>query len=307
MSSRDIDRSLELARAVFAPSAQHRERVFARLAAAGALGSEVGSRGAASPVAAPRSTRWLGTRWLGMVKAGLFVGAGFTLGYWFAETRAQHERIALVSAPALDPPENGPREAPATEGLGASAHRAAPSPTSADASNLAPRELAAPREPAARQEPTVSASRASRSRRDPPRGRAAPPIHRPATTTTDVGAQRFAEELLLLQRAERAIRAGDGPLARSFIADLEARFPRTALRQERAAVLVLADCAAHEPEAADSARGFVARHPNSVYLDRIRMACALEPSPEVARDVPGDTPRETPSASPPDGSPSRGH
>lgn len=100
----------------------------------------------------------------------------------------------------------------------------------------------------------------------------------------------FVEELGLLQRAERAIRGGDGTLARSFIADLEARFPKTTWREERAAILVLAACALAEPGAERDARAFLERRSGSVYLDRIRAVCrfdALEPESIPSADGSG--------------------
>jgi hypothetical protein len=294
MSSRDVDRSLELARQVFAPSARHRERVLAQLATRGVLGSAA----AGSPGAAPaRAARWLGGRWLGLCRAGLFVSAGFALGYWFAETRAPEQSAALASAPA--------REARAADSPGVSAPPALPSNSSAervDGLDMAPLGPAAPNEPSvtarhATPKRAVQGQRRAHAARLPP----------PETETPGLESERFADELLLLQRAERAIRAGNGPLARSFIADLEARFPRTALGQERAAVLVLAACAASEPDAASAARTFITQHPNSVYLDRIRDACDLAPSPGTPPDVTGNAQHDTPSTSPGDGSPSHGH
>jgi hypothetical protein len=93
-------------------------------------------------------------------------------------------------------------------------------------------------------------------------------------SSADTG-ERFAEELGLLQRAERAIRAGDGALARSFVAELEARFPKTLWQEERAAILVLAACALDEPGAEPAARTFLERHAGSVYFARIRALCRL--------------------------------
>lgn len=299
MSSRDVDRSLELARQVFAPSAQHRERVLARLAAQSSLGSAAaGPTGAASSASPARVPRWLGKRWLGVARAGLFVGAGFALGYWFAEARAPQQPAALASALVLD--------ATASDSPGANTRLTAPPTAKA---NAADGSSVAALEPATPIESSVTARQAAPTRpvAGQPRTHAARQARTPDTETSGMDTERFAEELVLLQRAERAIRAGNGPLARSFIADLEARFPRTALRQERAAVLVLAACAALEPDAAGAARSFIARHPTSVYLDRIRDTCDLEPSPGTPRGVPGNMSHDTPSASPRDGSPAHGH
>jgi hypothetical protein len=295
MSSRDVDRSLELARQVFAPSAQHRERVLARLSTSAAPGGPAtAAERPASSAVARRASRSLVTRWPGVARAGLLVGAGFALGYWFAEARQPQQPVALASAPVAD--------TTAAENLGASARPPAARATNAGeagGSNMAPLEPRAPVEPPA----TAREAGATRAAATQPRAHAA----RSRMQATEApGDERFGEELALLQRAERAIRMGNGPLARSFIADLEARFPRTALRQERAAVLVLAACAAHEPDAIGAARAFVARHPNSVYIDRIRDACALDPSLVTPPDARG-TSNDTPKAARPDGSPSHGH
>jgi hypothetical protein len=102
------------------------------------------------------------------------------------------------------------------------------------------------------------------------------------------------EELALLQRAERAIRSGDGALAHSFIRDLEVRFPKTIWREERDAVRVLAACTLDEPGAEERARAFLERRTSSMYHDRITTLCELDDR----------LPLET---SAPDGSPSVGH
>jgi hypothetical protein len=294
MRSRDVDRSLALARQVFAPSAQHRERVLARLSTGAAPGGPApGAERPASSAVTRRASRSLVTRWPAVARAGLLVGAGFALGYWFAEARQPQQPVALASAPVAD--------TTAAENLGASA-RPAPTtnPGKAGDSSMAPLEPGAPVDPSA----TAREARSTRAAATQPRAHAARSSRMQAPEAP--GDERFGEELALLQRAERAIRMGNGALARSFIADLEARFPRTALRQERAAVLVLAACAAHEPDATSAARTFVARHPNSVYIDRIRDACALDPRLVTPPDARGRS-NDTAKASPPDGSPSHGH
>jgi hypothetical protein len=103
--------------------------------------------------------------------------------------------------------------------------------------------------------------------------RAVSPRNTPERARATRSAQALGEELNLLQRAERAIRARDGVLARSFIDELQTRFPETRLREERAAVLVLAACVLGEPRALADAERFLTQYPGSVYFDRVRALC----------------------------------
>jgi hypothetical protein len=266
--ARDADRSLRLARQVFSPSEQQRERVLSALAAraaappgtpsAGVVGS---ARDAASaPSKAP-------ARVVALVKPALLIGLGFVIGYWFAEARHAGEAPAdgpVAAASLGDPatPERPEALAVAQTEPASSAGAASetePAQSAPDSASITHSQAESPPDhPAPRPR--------ARGTRDP---RRASPGSRAAA------ADGFAEELALLQRAERALRSGNALLARSFIAELEARFPKTALRQERAALLVLAACATHEPGAERGASEFIARHARSVYVDRIRSLCSL--------------------------------
>jgi hypothetical protein len=81
---------------------------------------------------------------------------------------------------------------------------------------------------------------------------------------------------MLLQRAERAIRAGEGTLALSLVAELDERHPRTLFGEERSATRVLAVCLLGEPSARARAEAFLEARPTSVYSDRVRKLCGVD-------------------------------
>jgi hypothetical protein len=262
--ARDVDRRLRLARQVFSPTDEQRERVRSALAS-----TLLAGRAATSGRGVPGARRLAVT-----LRAALLVGAGFALGVWFAETRHTEAGVTVTERV---------RGAP-DEVLGARPVSEGPSPSEMlTPSALAP-SIAAPLaqgDAGASTAPGVASTDGARPvearhganarRTNGSRAHA-----RSASSTGD--ADSFQEELALLARAERAIRAGNATLARSFIAELEARFPKTALRQERAALLVLAACATREPTARREAREFLGDHGHSVYVDRIRSMCELESS-----------------------------
>jgi hypothetical protein len=261
-----VDARLRLARQVLSPSDEHQRRVrsalAARLAAEGQTATlpvravRVGRR-----IASPRLSRAL--------EAAALVAAGFGLGVWFAETRAP-ETAAPSAARALADAE--PREEVPPEPAREAPLRAEPS-----------QQPASPSPPQAEPAVALSASSSAAAEASNARSRPAKPSstgahgrERTGAPSRAAAADGFAEELSLLRRAERATRSGDALLARSLIAELDARFPKTALRQERAALLVLVACATGEPAAQAGAREFMERHEQSVHLDRIRSACQLD-------------------------------
>jgi len=308
--ARDADRSLRLARQVFSPSEQQRERVrsalAARMAATGAAATGAAPVRAAAParVAAPVAIT-ARARGAAVLKPALLVGMGFVFGYWFAETRHVGEareggHVSPVSLRAPATPER-------SEAL--SAAQTEPAPRAGAASGTEPPGPSPSSDPSASTAPS-SAPESSPDRLAPrPRARGARDPLRARPGSHAAATDGLAEELALLQRAERALRSGNAPLARSFIAELEARFPKTALRQERAALLVLAACVTHEPGAERGASEFIARHARSVYVDRIRSLCALDPSELTVPTVPAASTVPTlpalPSAG--DGTLPRGH
>jgi hypothetical protein len=248
---RDVTRSLHTAREIFSPTSEQHERVRAALRARLAL--EAGSEARGTDSAARAAVRR--GRVLTLAKSGALIGIGFALGYWFAEIRADGEDVSSAVSRAVE------------ERAGA-ATMLLDSARSLDGGLLldggrGPRGVP-PESP--RAAPTASVASGAAAPRRRPRAHPGREAQRAAPASR-------SEELSLLQRAERAIRAADGALARSFIAELDARFPKTTWREERSAILVLAACALEEPGAESDAREFLRRHTASVYFDRIQMFC----------------------------------
>jgi hypothetical protein len=261
--TRDVERRLRLARQVFSPSEAQRERVRSGLAVREALRpDDLARHHWRAPAASARAAAKLGRtrRWM---KGAALLGVGFALGYSFAETRGEHPELDFtLSAPsAMVAPApafaNDPAAAPVPAGRADSDD--APEPGSHSPA-IAPSAAAPPA-------PSASAENSRRSTKRRPRL---------DTSLPAPSRDAFAEELGLLQRAERAIRVRDGALARSFLSELDVRFPKTAWGQERAAVSVLAACVLDEPNAARGARDFLQQHTESVYFDRIRSSCSID-------------------------------
>jgi hypothetical protein len=103
----------------------------------------------------------------------------------------------------------------------------------------------------------------------------------PAASTRDAADQPQAdpliEELSLLRRAERAIRLNNGLLANGLLRELDARFPKGQLHEEREAARVMANCELSEPAERASIGGrFLAQHQQSVYAARVRAVCQID-------------------------------
>jgi outer membrane protein assembly factor BamD (BamD/ComL family) len=91
----------------------------------------------------------------------------------------------------------------------------------------------------------------------------------------------FPEELTALRDAQRALKRGDGAEALAQLDALAGRHPDGVLQEERLAARVLGLCAAgRTAEARDAGRRFVAEHPGSVQIDRVRASCAFSPRDE---------------------------
>jgi hypothetical protein len=92
---------------------------------------------------------------------------------------------------------------------------------------------------------------------------------------------RFAAEVALLGRAERAIRAGEAALALALLDQLDREFSSSALGVERATARALARCdasrtgSAAERAVAQSAARELLTQGSSLYADRVRKLCGL--------------------------------
>ena len=105
-----------------------------------------------------------------------------------------------------------------------------------------------------------------------------PAIARDAMDSNGVDSESAnpSDELALLRRADRAVRAGNAALALALIAELETHHPRSPLLEERRAIELLAYCVAGATDAGTRATRFLREHPSSVYAGRIRQACPRE-------------------------------
>lgn len=98
---------------------------------------------------------------------------------------------------------------------------------------------------------------------------------RHAPSRAHVAASSAAEELALLRRVERALRAQNPALALALIAELDQRFPDTRLAEEREAAHVIAACGVGEGGARLRAERFLREQGGSVYAERAREACGI--------------------------------
>jgi hypothetical protein len=127
--------------------------------------------------------------------------------------------------------------------------------------------------------PPVTPTLSSTPRSNPPPSSASQPLRRKPDGELVAPAHDGAE-LLLLERAERAVRSKTPALALALIRELEERHPRSALHEERDAIELMAHCqldesgeAATGTEAAERRARFLKRHPESVYAARISNEC----------------------------------
>jgi hypothetical protein len=133
-----------------------------------------------------------------------------------------------------------------------------------------PGDVDAPPAPSAEPASKPAASTAPTARRA--ERRSAGPAH--AAARAGESGSSADEELQLLVRAERALRARHPELALSLAAELEERFPGSGLQEERRAIALLAHCQRDAVGARSLAEGFAQRYPGSVYVERIARGCS---------------------------------
>jgi hypothetical protein len=102
-----------------------------------------------------------------------------------------------------------------------------------------------------------------------------PSARAPAARATKPASDGAQQELALLQRVERALRNEDGALALVLLRELDRKFPKSALLEERAAARLMGHCVQKERAAPEAARAFLKQHPSSVYQSRLRSLCKL--------------------------------
>ena len=265
MNANSIDRTLQGARGALTPSSNDRGRVLERLgvrfpelasSAELTIASSVQPRPGQLPSTEIRTGFWRTIRGTGPggVTLGAGLGAaGFIAGYaLMTELSPPREPSALQAASPVAPAVSGEAPAqPATE------QPPQPSERARTAS-----------EPLGSTNPSTPRDRRARPLAPTPRAAAEPAQPDPR--------QQLEQELLALQRAERALRSDNAELALVVLAELDARHPRPLLGEERTATRSMASCQAGIAGAAAAARTFLESHPRSVYGDRIRASCRLE-------------------------------
>lgn len=202
-----------------------------------------------------------------LLGAGMVVGA--VIGGWVGFGLGRSVPAPTVVAPARAPePDTSPS---------ARAPAAAPAQRQTTATDEAPTtELPAG---STQEESGASASGArdvpaadvTRTPATPRRG------HRSATGAPAPEGSSLAVELSMLQRARRALNAHNGRLALGIVQELDERFPKGVLIEERRATRVLSLCLLERTEEARRfAAEFEARHSGSVYAQRVRESCVAD-------------------------------
>lgn len=257
-----LARQLELARRAYTPSPESRERVLDKLVHAPVA---PGTPLEALPGAVPRSPKAAlrTTALQALVAAGL-VSLGVA-GGWQAHG-VYDEPPPLPHAPPVaadDPSTRAELIAPEV---------------------VAPERLAPPAREA---DGALAAADADERRASPTQGDASRGIHArgeraqhsraldtvSSSSPAQPGSRAAIEELALLQRAERAVRAGNAALGLPLIAELDAGYPRSKLIEERRAIELMAHCAAGATDGASRAERFLRAQPRSIYAARKSELC----------------------------------
>jgi hypothetical protein len=243
-----VDHNLALVRAATAPPYAAKARVRGALA---------------RTLPTPPDPLRQSAAWKGLGLLGLGLVAGYFIGIERAGEPAAPRAPLAAAAPSErfggDPGAQALRDTPAaTEDSQPPARGSAPGTEPAGDGGAGPDARAGTGSPHARA--------GTRNVRSPSNATA-----RPATGAS-------VAELMLLSRAERAIRSGNGELALAFVAELEQSHPQTRFSEERQAMRVLAECLTREAQARARAEAFLAARPVSVYSDRVRRLCTLASS-----------------------------
>jgi hypothetical protein len=247
-----VEQLLQLALGELTPSAADKARHRAALGLAT-------STGAAAPAKTTRG--WTALRasgGAGWTAGAVLLGAGMGLGFWLRQAVAPAQQDAAAPPPtAALASASSPSTAPA---LPDSAPSSGPELLEGGVADAVP---------------TLAHASAARALPGPKPERRA--TSKAATSSSEpFVAQPFDEELALLQRVERALRANNPSLAMVLIGELDERFAETRLGEERDAARRIAECRLQLPGWRQRAERFLSERPGSVYAQRVRAACGSE-------------------------------
>jgi hypothetical protein len=260
-----LERELELARAAYTPRAELRERVLDRILSASpsADGAPPAPRDTSEAVAVQRrGLRAAGTK--ALMAVGL-VSLGFVAG-WEANGARSEAPPPLPAAPRAVAPD--PILLPEPPALPANEAAGSVTAPLADEARARPSWGHAPRANTART--------ARRPRMTTPD---TPPARSPEAPAPEPANHSAREELALLQRAERAVRAGNSALGLALIGELEVKYPRSRLLEERRAVELMAHCTVGATDSRARAERFLREQPRSIYAARIGELCSVSSTP----------------------------
>jgi hypothetical protein len=270
-----LDETLELARATLAPSFADdaRLRRALGLTPAGFPSPAVELRVAAprAGVLEPRAWRALrASGSAGVLTGALLAGLGFGAGLWLsgADERPAAQPVGMppASIERADIPV-GNAMPPIPEPRAAGLRDDATSRDTTRRDDTAPRhEIAPPDDIVEPPEPKPL---------PPSSARREGPVSRHAPSRAHAASPGANDELALLRRVERALRAQNPALALALLAELEQRFPDTRLAEEREAAHVIAACGTEEGGARLRAERFLRERGGSVYAERVREACGF--------------------------------
>jgi hypothetical protein len=275
-----VDRALRLAQLELSPSAADKARGRAALEL-----PEPPPLPIATPPGAWAALRASGKA--GALVSAVLLGVGFGAGYWLgrAEPRAAEPSSdgppALASSAPSAPSGNtsgGAQDGtlrPTARLQRAEAELDAGGPGLSDDGWRAVSSAAGSGAPLG---PLPRRARQAPKAPDPP-----PPADAPPAGTR---ASRNTEELDLMRRIERSLRNDQPALALALIAEVEARFPHSALEEERLAASVMAHCGLHDPGHERRAESFLESRPRSVYRTRVMAACGAPEGPRLPENRP---------------------
>jgi hypothetical protein len=279
-----FDKQLSRAWEAMSPPAGLEAKVRARLLSAGSSAAD--TAGAASRAPSGAAARFRALRASGAVGAGaavVLLGLGFIAGYFTRPPSVEPVPTppAPISTGSGQPPNRAAPAAPAPEAPSSAPAAARAPEMDAPASVAAPAPVASTERDAARHAPSrpTNTERGSTAQRASRGGTRAPSAANAANAAND--------ELVLLERAERAVRAHNPDLALVLTGELEDRYPASPLHEERRAIELMARCQAGSSLALELGERFARLYPGSVYGERIANECDPAPTNRSALDIDG--------------------
>jgi hypothetical protein len=232
------------ARAQEAPMGEDRRAVQAAVAAALATAVTTSAHAAGGAAASQAVTAVATGKVAAWLCGGMAIGAALAGGAWLVTSPPEPPRPNVSTIPAVRSGSRPPPPPPASTAF-------APAPA-----------------------PSLSSSVALETVSDKPGAtRRVPPGTSGARITVGAGSSLLAESESV-QAIQRALAAGRTSQALSLLAEQDILFGGGALAEERAALRVLALCAAGQPDAAEAARlRFLSAYPQSPHRARVLEKC----------------------------------